>query len=105
MTRFFSFLSEIIRILLLWFLFMYAVHFLVHELFTFPLSDTSDLLLTFSMYLAFFILYRNKLQFAGWYKSTRNTPLPRYVTISITATSILSFLLALWISYIDLTFA
>lgn len=43
--------------------------------------------------LLLFILYRNKLQFSGWYKGKDKTKLPKSVTYILTSVSLLLFFL------------
>ena len=43
--------------------------------------------------LLLFVLYRNKLQFSGWYKGKGNVKLPKSVSVTLIFSSILLFIL------------
>ena len=45
-----------------------------------------------------FVLYRNKLQFSGWYKGKGNVKLPKPVSVTLIFSSILLFILPFLLS-------
>lgn len=63
------------------------------------LYTTSEAVASFSWLAAIgilillFVLYRNRLQFSGWYKGKRRQKLPKAATVSLIISAILLFIL------------
>lgn len=53
----------------------------------------------------FLVLYRNKLQFKGWYESKNNKKLSKTTTISLTAISVLLIVMPIIFAYVPLFIA
>lgn len=46
----------------------------------------------------FFILYRNHLQFKGWYKSVKNQRLSTSITRSLAVISLMLIVISIWVA-------
>lgn len=72
----FSFGTELLRVIVLLLLGMYLLWIIEMQFYGESLSIEAILLLAVTNFLVLFILYRNKWQFSGWFKSTNAKKLP-----------------------------
>lgn len=90
-----GFLLEIVRIVLLMLLIGAALTALLHQIYaSLGFESVNGWLLGIAIYLWLFLLYRNKWQFAGWYKGQGREKLPRPLAIALIVCSIILALLA-----------
>lgn len=54
-----------------------------------------------SIYLLLFVLYRNILQFSGWYKGKNNKKLAKSTTIFLLVSSVLLIFMPMLLSYLQ----
>ncbi|QRG66302.1 hypothetical protein [Brevibacillus choshinensis] len=90
-----GFLLEIVRIVLLMILFGAALSAMLHQVYALLGFDSvNGWLLGLAIYLWVFLLFRNKWQFAGWYKGRGREKLPRPLTVTLIVCSIVLAVLA-----------
>ncbi|KZE69182.1 hypothetical protein AWM68_02630 [Fictibacillus phosphorivorans] len=93
---------ELIRIMVIVFVFggvMGAVIKAIHTQLGFNLENTNGgWLVGISIFLLVFVLYRNKLQFSGFYKDNKKEKLPRKVSAALILCSFLLLVIAPLIS-------
>lgn len=80
---------ELVRVLVLMFIFAVVCGAIINPIYS--LSETAErfaFLGAIAIFLLFFALYRNKLQFSGWYKGKGREKLPKSVTRVIISSSI-----------------
>jgi len=89
--RLFMFAAEIVRIIVLMVLFISVVDWLGSAVYGYFDLDDGRSTLVLGSFLLFFLIYRNYLQFTGWYRSTENKKLPKATSYVIAAAVILLF--------------
>ena len=81
MLKFLSFIFEILRIIILMALVLLVLgwteRYIFQLIFGEPIYHS---LMTIGNFIIYFIVYRNYLQFKGWYKSIKNKKLNRFTT-------------------------
>lgn len=89
---------ELIRIILLLGILGVFMGFIVNNIYGYFRVDLGNsylgLLPGVSIFIIFFVLYRNKLQFSGYYKSDEQVKLSKRVSISLVSSSILLLIVA-----------
>ncbi|PZD97298.1 hypothetical protein DNH61_02790 [Paenibacillus sambharensis] len=90
MTKPLQVVLELARILVMLVIFVTLLGWLGRNLYSslFSWEESFNMYLTAGNFLLFFVAYRTKLQFGGWYKSQMNRRLSRpaiYILLSITA--------------------
>ncbi|CAG7644374.1 hypothetical protein ACFQI7_09660 [Paenibacillus allorhizosphaerae] len=92
-----SMVAEWLRILLILIIglpLLHSAELLLLSLFGAKWNEGSVSTVIFANLLIVFMLYRNKLQFGGWYRSHRNRPLPGRVTWLLSVVSVVLLLAA-----------
>jgi len=90
-----GFLLELVRVVLLMMLLGAGLAALLHQVYVWLGFDAvNGWLLGIAIYLWLFIWYRNKWQFAGWYKGKGREKLPRPLAIGLFVCSLILLLLA-----------
>jgi hypothetical protein len=85
-----GFLLEILRIVVLMMLMGAALSALLRQIYTYLGFDAvNGWLLGVAIYVVLFVMYRNKWQFAGWYKGKGRERLPRRFAIGLILCSII----------------
>lgn len=96
-TRFFL---ELIRIVAIFLLGGALLNTLIPLIFsTFGIEKMNIVLISIATLLLLFILYKNNLQFSGWYKSGDQKPLPKLVTKRYLSLRVFSYFLVSYKTY------
>lgn len=84
MLKLFSFIFELIRIILLLAFTMLIFGGIERYIYQFIFGEPIyHWLMLIGNFILFFVLYRNYLQFKGWYKSSKSEKLDRFTTRSL----------------------
>ncbi|MCM3357774.1 MAG: hypothetical protein ABS939_23710 [Psychrobacillus sp.] len=81
-------LLEILRIIFIFAILGVILSGLLNEIYTKFEAGTYSWLGSVAILLLLFVLYRNKLQFSGWYKGEGRKKLPNSVTYAIATVSV-----------------
>lgn len=93
---------ELIRIIVIFSIFgalLVGLVKLVYESLGINVDNTiGGWLVWFAIFISLFVLYRNKLQFSGFYKGKGMMRLPRKVSISLISCSVILLVIALFLN-------
>ena len=90
---------EFIRVLLILFIgFMVIAYIEKGIIKIFHLSSFEPVSNFISAYILIIVLYRNKLQFSGWFRSKTMRPYSKQVTYSLLVASLISFIVSIGVS-------
>ena len=93
-------LLELLRIIFILFIFITVCGAILNGIYSISEAEkTYAWLGGLSVYFLFFVLYRNKLQFSGWYKGEGNKKLPRTVSTILIVISCLLLISPYILSY------
>ncbi|MFC0015055.1 MULTISPECIES: hypothetical protein [Allobacillus] len=92
------FVLELFRIAVIVFLLGGLGWFLLNEIYA-SIDQTIELkwLGAIAILLLIFVLYRNKLQFTGWYQGSKNVKLPRAVTYVLVFSAVVLMIIPLFL--------
>lgn len=93
-------LFELARIVFIC-LFLGAVGFLLVDQLYRNFPTALDWFGTIGIFLLIFLLYRNKLQFTGWYRSKKQTALKKEITLTISILGVVSVLFPIFAGYLS----
>ncbi|WP_085994504.1 hypothetical protein [Oceanobacillus senegalensis] len=83
-------LLELLRIIIIFVLFGCLGWAVIGNIYTISgVTETYSWLGALAIIVLLFVLYRNKLQFSGWYKGKDRKKLPRNVSITLSSISII----------------
>lgn len=97
MKQLISFVAEFIRAFFIIFIGTAFLNLIENYLFLImgiDIEESVSWMLTAANILIIFVIYRNKLQSKGWYKSHQNKPFSRLVSWAVLGTSFILLLLA-----------
>lgn len=90
-----GFLLEMLRVVLLMMIMGAAMSALFKQVYLFlGFSGVNGYLIGIAIFLWLFVMYRNKWQFAGWYKGKKREKLPRRISFALLVCSALLIILA-----------
>ncbi|MED1783173.1 hypothetical protein P4V43_15210 [Brevibacillus fortis] len=97
MSNLFRFLLELIRVIIILFAGLWLLFSVESKLFLITLEGTPFFLLFFANLLLILVLYRNKLQFSGWYKGKEVKRLSPQATNVLIVVALLAFVSSLFL--------
>lgn len=90
-------LLELIRIILLFVLLGSIAQYFINQLYVslnIQLNTNGSFLVLLGVLIGFFVLYRDKFQFSGFYKGPNQVKLPKYFSVLLICISIILLILA-----------